>query len=87
MLAVPARQADLSGLPRAWIGVGTLDLFHDEDVEYGKRLRRAGVPCEVNVVPGGFHGFYSVAPDAPVSREFFATQCDALRAAFGLDGL
>ena len=87
VLAVPARQADLSGLPRAWIGVGTLDLFHDEDVEYGKRLRRAGVPCEVNVVPGGFHGFYTVAPEAPISREFFATQCDALRSVFGLDGL
>ena len=55
-LAVPARQADLSGLPAAWIGVGTLDLFHDEDVAYGKRLRLAGVRCEVNVVPGAFHG-------------------------------
>jgi len=87
VLAVPARQADLTGLPAAWIGVGTLDLFHEEDVAYGKRLRRAGVPCEVNVVPGAFHGFYSVAPEAPISREFFATQCDALRAALGLDGL
>jgi acetyl esterase/lipase len=87
VLAVPARQTDLSGLPPAWIGVGTLDMFHDENVAYGKRLRHAGVPCEVNVVPGAFHGFSSVAPDAPVSREFFATQCDALRAAFGLDGL
>jgi acetyl esterase/lipase len=31
-LAAPARYDDLSGLPPAWIGVGTNDLFHDEDV-------------------------------------------------------
>ena len=37
-LAVPARSDDLSGLPPAWIGVGTLDLFHDEDVAYAGRL-------------------------------------------------
>ncbi len=33
-LAAPSRHDDLSGLPPAWIGVGTLDLFHDEDVAY-----------------------------------------------------
>jgi acetyl esterase/lipase len=81
--AVPARQADLSGLPAAWIGVGTLDLFHDEDVAYADGLRGAGVPCEVSILPGAFHGFDSVAPEALISQEFFAMQCDVLRAAFG----
>lgn len=84
LLAVPARQADLSGLPAAWIGVGTLDLFHDEDVAYADRLRRAGVACALDILPGAFHGFDSVAPQAGISEEFFAMQCDALRAAFGL---
>ncbi len=60
--AVPARADDLSGLPPAWIGVGTLDLFHDEDLEYAERLRAAGVPCEVSVVEGAFHGFEAIAP-------------------------
>ncbi|MCB1017775.1 MAG: alpha/beta hydrolase, partial [Acidimicrobiales bacterium] len=32
--AAPARRDDLAGLPPAWIGVGTCDLFHDEDVAY-----------------------------------------------------
>jgi acetyl esterase/lipase len=85
--AVPARQADLRGLPAAWIGVGTLDLFHDEDVAYAERLRASGVPCEVNILPGAFHGFDSVAPEASISQEFFAAQCDALRSAFGLGGM
>jgi acetyl esterase/lipase len=84
LLAVPARQADLSGLPPAWIGVGTLDLFHDEDVAYADRLHAAGVPCALAILPGAFHGFDSVAPQAAISEEFFAMQCAALRAAFGV---
>lgn len=80
-VAVPARRDDLSGLPPAWIGVGTHDLFHDEDLAYARRLAEAGVPCRVEVVPGAFHGFDTVAPRARVSRRFFDSQCDSLRAA------
>jgi acetyl esterase/lipase len=78
-VAVPARRDDLGGLPPAWIGVGTLDLFHDEDLAYAERLRTAGVPCEVEVVPGAFHGFDGVAAKAAVSQDFFASQADWLR--------
>jgi acetyl esterase/lipase len=80
-VAVPARRDDLSGLPPAWIGVGSHDLFHDEDLAYAERLIGAGVPCEVEVVPGVFHGFDIVASKASVSRRFFDSQCEALRAA------
>ncbi|MCP9272359.1 alpha/beta hydrolase [Mycolicibacterium arenosum] len=78
-VAVPARRQDLSGLPQAWIGVGTFDLFHDEDLEYAERLRAAGVPCDVEVVEGAFHGFDGIAAKAPVSRAFFGSQLDFLR--------
>lgn len=73
-VAVPARRTDLAGLPPAWIGVGSLDLFHDEDVAYADRLRAAGVPCETLVVPGAFHGFDTIAPDTRVARAFFDSQ-------------
>ena len=57
-LASPARCEDLSGLPPAWIGVGTLDLFYEEDRAYADRLSAAGVEREVHVVVhGAFHGF------------------------------
>lgn len=79
--AVPARRTDLAGLPPAWIGVGTLDLFHDEDLAYAERLGAAGLPCEVHVAPGAFHGFDRVAPKAAVSQAYFASQCDAIRRA------
>lgn len=80
--AAPARQEDLSGLPAAWIGVGTLDLFLNEDVRYAERLAEADVPCELNVIEGGYHGFEVIAHKAPVSRRYFESQCAALRRAF-----
>ncbi len=79
---VPARCDDLSGLAPAWIGVGTLDLFHDEDLAYAQRLRDAGISCEIETIPGAFHGFDLVNPTAPVSREFFRLQTATLRASF-----
>jgi acetyl esterase/lipase len=85
-VAVPGRRDDLSGLPPAWIGVGTHDLFHDEDLAYAERLTNAGVPCHVEVVPGAFHGFDILAAKAPVSRRFFDSQCDSLRAALAPAG-
>jgi acetyl esterase/lipase len=77
-LAAAARGDDLSGLPPAWIGVGSLDLFLDEDLAYATRLRAAGVPCAVHVVEGAFHGFDSVRPGASVTGQFRAAQVDAL---------
>lgn len=85
-VAVPGRRDDLAGLPPAWIGVGTHDLFHDEDLAYAERLREAGVPCHVETVPGAFHGFDLVVPKAQVSRRFFESQCDGLRAALAPAG-
>jgi acetyl esterase/lipase len=84
VVAVPARREDLSGLPPAWIGVGGNDLFHDEDLAYAEGLQSAGVPCQVEVVPGVFHGFDLVAPKAQVSQRFFASQCEALRSGLAL---
>jgi acetyl esterase/lipase len=80
-VASPARRTDLAGLAPAWIGTGSLDLLHDEAVEYGRRLNEAGTPCHVEIAVGAFHSFDLIVPDAPVSLTFFASQCDQLRAA------
>lgn len=55
--AAPARAVDLRGLPPAYIATGALDLFLEEDLEYARRLLRAGVPTELQVYPGAVHGF------------------------------
>ncbi|MBE7191698.1 MAG: alpha/beta hydrolase [Gordonia polyisoprenivorans] len=54
--AVPARRADLRGLPPAWIGLCEFDLFMPEGREYADRLRRSDVRCDVRHVGGAFHG-------------------------------
>lgn len=55
--AAPARATDLSGLPPAYTCVGELDLFRDETIDYCSRLMQAGVPVELHVYAGCYHGF------------------------------
>ncbi len=77
--AVPARRGDPSGLPSAWIGVGTLDVFYEEDTAYARRLNACGVDCEMHDVPGAFHGFDVFDPQLPVVQEFRSSQINALK--------
>jgi acetyl esterase/lipase len=66
--AAPARATDLTGLPAAFVDVGSVETFRDEDIDYAARLLQAGVQCELHVWPGGFHGFDAMAPHAALSR-------------------
>jgi acetyl esterase/lipase len=79
--AAAARATDLSNLPPAYIPVGALDLFIDENIEYAQRLIQAGVPTELHVYPGAFHGFDLLAPAATVSKQFKAEHDHALKRA------
>jgi acetyl esterase/lipase len=74
-----ARRDDLSDLPPAWIGIGAIDLFHDESVAYADRLRAAGVPCELHIVPGMYHAAERFAPSAPS----MVAMLDSMTAALG----
>ena len=74
----PARARELGGLPPAFVGVGSLDLFIDEDLDYAARLARAGVPVELHVYSGCFHGFDYV-PTAAVARRYANELSVALR--------
>jgi triacylglycerol lipase len=64
--AVPARCENLEGLPPTFIATGSMDLFLEEDVDYARRLIRAGVSTELHIYPGAFHAFDLVA-DAKLS--------------------
>lgn len=77
--AAPARREDLSGLAPAWIGVGDLDLFYDESVDYARRLDAAGVECELVTVPGMYHGADGLARKHPSMRAFRRGVVDHLR--------
>jgi len=77
--SVPARVEDLRGLPPAFIAVGSIDLFVDEDIAYARRLVNAGVPTELHVYPGAFHGF-DLFP-TKLTERFRAARLEALKAA------
>jgi acetyl esterase/lipase len=79
--AAAARAEDLGGLPPAWIGVGALDVFRDEDIQYALRLLGAGVPAELHVYPGAPHGFEALGPGAAVARQCQSDIDTALRRA------
>ncbi|PRY08836.1 alpha/beta hydrolase [Kineococcus rhizosphaerae] len=78
-----ARAEDVAGLPATYIDVGTLDLFLEEGVEYARRLLAAGVPVELHVYPGAFHGYW-VAQESLVSRRHLSHAVDFMRRFFGL---
>lgn len=67
--AAPARATDLSGLPPAYIDVGSVETFRDEGVAYADAIWRAGGQAELHVWPGAFHGFDAIAPAAAVSGD------------------
>jgi len=66
--AAPARAADLSGLPAAFIEIGAVEALRDEGIEYASRIWRAGGDAELHVWSGAFHSFDEWVPDAIVSR-------------------
>jgi acetyl esterase/lipase len=70
--AVPARRQDLSGLPPAYIDVGVLDVFRDEDAAYATALARAGVSVEFHLYPGAPHGFEAIAPASDIGSRALA---------------
>jgi acetyl esterase/lipase len=83
--AAPARATHLAGLPPAYINVGDLDLFLDEDVAYAQAMMRAGVPVELHVYPGAFHGSNNFVSRSALSRRWAADERAALARALGVD--
>ena len=78
--AAAARAESVDGLPATYLCVGSLDLFLEEDMEYARRLIRAGVPTELHVYPAAYHGF-NMAVEAQVTQAFERDYMNALRRA------
>lgn len=76
--AAAARATDLAGLPPTFISSAALDLFIDDNLDYARRLMRAGVPVELHVYPGAFHAF-DLFPDSEVARTANRDSLAALR--------
>ncbi|MFL6000247.1 MAG: alpha/beta hydrolase [Streptomyces sp.] len=81
--AAPARAEDLSGLPPAFLDVGSAETFRDEVVAYASRIWQTGGVAELHVWPGGFHGFDGFAPQAALSQAARAAHLAWLRRLLG----
>jgi acetyl esterase/lipase len=68
--SVPSRRTDLSGLPPAWIGTGTVELFYQEDVAYARALEAAGVEVTLDEVPGAPHAFEAMAANTTIAQQY-----------------
>jgi acetyl esterase/lipase len=81
--AAAARAENVAHLPPAFIAVGALDLFIEENMEYARRLIHAGVPTELHVYPGAYHG-YQLVPSAWMTQAAARDQISAIRRALKL---
>jgi acetyl esterase/lipase len=77
--AAPARLTDATDLPPAYIEVGQIDVFRDEDLTYAITLSRAGVPVEFHLHPGVPHEFDSIAFNSDVARRAIADRVRVLK--------
>lgn len=72
--AAPSRATDLSGLPPAFIEVGSAETFRDENTDYALRIWATGGQAELHVWSGAFHGFDIYAPQSELARAALATR-------------
>lgn len=77
--AAPARRTSYTGLPPAWIGAGTIELFYDEDRAYAASLTEAGVDATFDPVAGAPHAFEAMARNAPVTQAYIGRASSWLR--------
>ena len=79
-VAAPGRLEDFAGLPPAYIEVGELDIFRDECIDYAHGLYKAGISCELHVLPGVVHGHDRMSVDIEVTRRTLADRSRVIAA-------
>ncbi len=73
---------DMSGLPRTFLAVGSLDLFVNENLDYANRLIKAGVPTDMLVFNGVAHGIEAVSYDSPEARRYMNARAEIIKTMF-----
>lgn len=80
--AAPSRVQKIDSLPPAFISVGDVDLFLDENADYAARLKQSGGICGYMSYPGVFHGGEVAGAKTRVGRRMIDDYVAALQSAF-----
>lgn len=80
----PYWQADLAGLPPAFVASAGCDPLRDEAEAYAERLELVGVPVKLKRYEGMIHGFFQMAGTLDKGRELHRDIGSYIREAFGL---
>lgn len=80
----PALAESLAGFPPAYVEVGGAEVFRDEAIAFASRLYAAGVPTQLQVWEGAFHGFTVFAPGTELADEATRTRFEWIKRALGL---
>jgi acetyl esterase len=81
----PLLAPDVEGVAPAWVGLAECDPLVDEGIEYGDKLRLAGVPVDLDIYRGVTHEFIKMGRAIPEARKAHADAARALRRAFELE--
>ena len=81
----PLLAPDVEGVAPVWVGLAECDPLVDEGIEYADKLRRAGVPVDLDIYRGVTHEFIKMGRAIPEARKAHADAARALRRAFELE--
>lgn len=70
----PARATDLTGLPPAYLDVGSVEIFRDETIDYANRIWRSGGTADLHVWAGAFHACDVFAPHTAIAQQMIRTR-------------
>lgn len=79
--AVPATCDGIDQLPPTYLTVNEIDPLRDEGLAFAQRLLSAGVPLEMHVYPGAFHGAMSFP--SPIAERMQRDLVEVLRRRLG----
>jgi acetyl esterase/lipase len=79
MITSPAYLDNFKGLATAYISVGDLDYFRNENLDYVRRLAAAAVPVEFHLHPNAPHGFEIFTPETALAKRAMADHMRAIQ--------
>lgn len=75
---------DPKGLPPTYVLTPEHHLLKPEGIRYAEKLKAAGVPTELRVVPGTMHTFLRARFTSKLAEAEFQHLCRAIKSALGV---